>query len=273
MSRRGSDLKLSFFAFQDIITAVTGIMLLIVLMLALELNPESAEPADPVAEQPAAPLIDDDLLADVRRGRETELQAEVAALREELAALGESLDQQSAATPEDLAQREEQLRRRRQQLRGRQQQAAGELADARQDAREADDLELTAPQTRRRRRLEEQRDELREQASRDEQDQRTIYELPGGSVEFGWIVVIDGGGIRVARVGQSAPPKQLGGASSFLSWASGREDEYILLLAKPSGVDDFDTIQRRFDASDRLFGYDLVAEDETVLDPEKGAGR
>ena len=275
MSRRGSELKLSFFAFQDIITAVTGIMLLIVLMLSLELNPESEanDPDDP--NTPAVPLLDAELLADVRSGREDELQAEVAALRRELEALASLLDQQSTSTPEDLADLERQLLERQAQLRVRQREAADELAAAERDARSAA-ASLPKPppsQAAKRRELERRRAELREQASRDDQDERIIYELPGGSVRFGWIVVVDRDGFRVAPVGKAARPQEFSGPSGLISWASGREDEYILLLAKPSGVEDFDTVREKFDRSNRLFGYDLIPEDRTVLDPEKGAGR
>ena len=53
MRRRGSSLRLSFFAFQDIITAVCGIVLVIVLLLALELNPDSPSLSTPGATSDA----------------------------------------------------------------------------------------------------------------------------------------------------------------------------------------------------------------------------
>jgi hypothetical protein len=48
MARGGrlTDEKVSFFAFQDIITAVIGILVLIALILALQVNPESEDPGD-----------------------------------------------------------------------------------------------------------------------------------------------------------------------------------------------------------------------------------
>ena len=48
MSRggRSSDEKVSFFAFQDIITAVIGILVLIALILALQINPKTDDPGD-----------------------------------------------------------------------------------------------------------------------------------------------------------------------------------------------------------------------------------
>jgi len=48
MARGGrvSDEKVSFFAFQDIITAVIGILVLIALILALQVNPKSEDPGD-----------------------------------------------------------------------------------------------------------------------------------------------------------------------------------------------------------------------------------
>ena len=48
MARGGrvTDEKVSFFAFQDIITAVIGILVLIALILALQVNPKSEDPGD-----------------------------------------------------------------------------------------------------------------------------------------------------------------------------------------------------------------------------------
>ncbi len=43
---RSSDEKVSFFAFQDIITAVIGILVLIALILALQINPKTDDPGD-----------------------------------------------------------------------------------------------------------------------------------------------------------------------------------------------------------------------------------
>jgi hypothetical protein len=42
-SSRNSEEKVSFFAFQDIITAVIGILVLIALILALQVNPKTRE--------------------------------------------------------------------------------------------------------------------------------------------------------------------------------------------------------------------------------------
>ena len=50
---RDSDGKVSFFAFQDIITAVIGILVLIALILALQVNPKTEDPGDEPGEENA----------------------------------------------------------------------------------------------------------------------------------------------------------------------------------------------------------------------------
>ena len=45
-SSRNSEEKVSFFAFQDIITAVIGILVLIALILALQVNPKREKEGD-----------------------------------------------------------------------------------------------------------------------------------------------------------------------------------------------------------------------------------
>ena len=46
-SSRNSEEKVSFFAFQDIITAVIGILVLIALILALQVNPKREKEGKP----------------------------------------------------------------------------------------------------------------------------------------------------------------------------------------------------------------------------------
>ena len=93
MSRRGrSGPVISLFAFQDIITSVTAIVIVVVLFLALDLVNRKQGQA---SESPA-------VLADELVARIADVEAELIKLRQELARTDELVQQVASTSPADL---------------------------------------------------------------------------------------------------------------------------------------------------------------------------
>lgn len=269
MSRRGNSVRLSFFAFQDIITAVCGIVLVIVLLLALELNPDSPSLSTPGDRGEA-------IVVDVEQLKALEVQ--LAALRSEATAFDETIRTASKLGPAELARAKTAAQQRLEEVEARKDSLAGEVSNAAYDAdrlegvieaREGDFATLAS--------IESRNSDLEIELAEATSDERPIFVFPQGKSRDGWIVVVDRGKIRVAPIGRAAPPQEFPAAlsdlSSFYRWASGQSKDYLLVLCRPSGWEPFGEIQHRFETSGRPFGYDLISESTPILDDVKGAGR
>ncbi|SVD39581.1 uncharacterized protein METZ01_LOCUS392435, partial [marine metagenome] len=100
---RSTEARVSFFAFQDIITAVIGILVLIALILALQLNPETDDPGDKTATttDPIERNEDDD-----RNGTDFNatqvVEVNATELQEKIAMLEQMLEEQKNRHVEEL---------------------------------------------------------------------------------------------------------------------------------------------------------------------------
>lgn len=262
----------SFFAFQDIITAVSGVMIVIVLLLAVELmqRPEGeGRPSIAVRNQLVA-AIDE---AHQQRRRLTE---QVAEADRQFRALAAAPPRQLQARIDELEREIEEFKRQIERQRAQsdelteqEQQVAAERFDA-----QADEEELQ--------RIQAQIDDLEERIDRLRSSERPLYGLPRGFRGEGWLVVVDAERIEAASLARrqrpivfesSAGSLDDGPAAPFLRWADLQDSgsSYWLLLVRPDGVDVFDLLEPALRAQRLRYGFDLVAQDETILDPESGA--
>jgi hypothetical protein len=93
-SRRAGESPMSFFSFQDVITSVTGILVLVTLLLTLELVTREELTAAVVPEASAGGAPDVPVAQ-----RLADAQAELAALRQEVEALDAALGEAAASSP------------------------------------------------------------------------------------------------------------------------------------------------------------------------------
>lgn len=274
-SRRGqSGPTMTLFAFQDVIMSVSGIMIVVMLLLSLELVTKSERPGKAVGAEVA-----------------TDLQAEIAAARLARQTLAESLlaaDQliQVAAerTPQQLRREIEQaeadaeaieadladLATRQKQVEKEREAAAVEQFD--QQPLEAELAALTI-----------QERELVEQVTVEQRDDRPVFTLPQGERREGWLVVVAANEISVAPLGRPAVPVTFVGesrwiasrsaVSQFLAWLETLPGSslYLLLLVRPGGIDAFDELQPALQSRGIAHGFDVVNARQRLLHPERGA--
>jgi len=272
MRRRRAGAAISLFAFQDIITSVSGILIVMVLLLTLELveRPEGESDSQLQASE----------LRDAIAGAETELAArqqnvgttddlirEVA--RWSAAELHQRINEQQQEK-ESQTRELERLRQQKSRLAEAERVLAAERFDAQQVLEEL-------VETR------ERNAELEAQAAAEKEDKRPIFTMPRGTQSEGWLVVCEESRVTVARVGHAAPPLVFSGrggltrpsaARAFLDWAREQRttaSPYFLLLVRPSGIDTFDEIEAAFHGGGYHFGFDPVARDQVLLDPQRGA--
>jgi hypothetical protein len=271
MSRRRSTSPFSLFSFQDIITSVTGIMILVTLMLTIELlHRKETSPAAKSAE--IAERLKD--AVDRNRCEAERLDREIEELRRELARAQTDILHLAAFDPNRVAAQITNLNELTAQLEAqlgevRAEQTAAELrrrAAVEEQARRAND-----PQT-----LEELLAEVRntqEQLQRMRKSNRVIYNAAEGAAKRPWLIELSAAEMLVAPAGAAARAERFTDLAAFRDWLRQRDagGEYFVLLVKPAGIDRFartlDTLrQLRFDV-----GFDLLAENQTAVDPHLGA--
>lgn len=271
MSRkRSTQVAFSLFSFQDIITSVTGIMILITLILALEL----------VSRVQSAPAYQTEQQQDVTR--ET-----IEDLRRQLAELEQSADNSSEVDIRGLPSLDPgELHRRTEAL----QQSAASLEDQIEEARkraaekaqEADSARREAAAD-----ADAAQEEIRriEQAIADAKAKLAeikgrgrIYFKPGHPEVTTWLVEAKEASLLVAQLGVSAVPRTFTLIQEFDLWARDLDPAQndFLLIVKPGGENRADKCKQllRDPVNGRGFhvGLQVMPDDRVVIDPETGAG-
>jgi seryl-tRNA synthetase len=107
---------------------------------------------------------------------------------------------------------------------------------------------------------------------------RVIYNVAADASKAAWLVEIAGDRLLAAPVGKSSKPIVFAGSeqqrvADFLRWAAQRDrgGEYFMLLLKPSGISLFTGLRQGLKNAGFSMGFDLLAADQTAIDPEKGA--
>ena len=272
MSRKRKGAPFSLFAFQDAITSVCGVVVLITLMLALELT---RRVADDTPEQ------NDPVAAQVK-----ELRAKIAAEREDIEALesaapdaGDAVDPQTAGFSfaevqtnfENVQKRLEAAKAEEARLRNERESArATERANADEEKRLAE--------------LREELKKVREEAqsatdapSAPDNPNLFYYEFPDGVREKPWYVDISGGNIVAVPSDPDETRREFASPEEFVAWAKTRSrvNEYFVLIARPSGAAKFDAISLELEDLHFKLGIDLVAEKRELqfIPPRKKGAR
>ncbi|MEY3172178.1 MAG: hypothetical protein RLZZ436_91 [Planctomycetota bacterium] len=257
--------KFSLFSFQDIITCLMGIMLLLTLLIAMQITDQPSRSADQAAD------------------RQHQLQTIVSDLQRDIA----QLEQQTQANRQLLSSGaladKDLLTARHQQAVAAEQAAAAELQRLRSEsstaARSLDTVSTAAARQQADSEQEQQRliAELAAMKSRLQQlsdGTRVVYSQHSGTAETCWIVeVTDDRSIQAAPLGRSQKPLALGGIPETLRWIRtehGRGAEFLILL-KPAAVEAADLLPGTLREEQIPHGYDLLGQDQTALDPERGA--
>lgn len=269
--RRKTATPFSLFAFQDIITSVTGIMILITLMLVLDfLDKVEGAPASQTHQ-----IMHEirDALDDVNSEIDgmSSLESNKEAISEQLAILDvgtltsrlQSLSDVNTSLLDDLNHARSQRESVEDSLRQWQRKDV-------EDQEKLNELKLIQSQIEERKRvIEKNRERINKITSSD----RAIFTVSRVGGEKPWLVEIQADQIRVAELGISSPPQVHESDSSFLSWLSTRDprSEYLVILVSPESIDHYDTIATRLFENGFPYGVNLLRSGQSAIDPETGA--
>jgi hypothetical protein len=266
--RRTVQAAFSMFSFQDIITSVIGIMILVLLVVALELSQRSLQ--SPVVQHATTRKQTRATLEDAVRRVQQLRQALQAGELGELAGISaaeirretDELDRLIPLLESDLAA----AKSRGKQLSETRQQAENHLA-----AREADRQELDQ--------LEEELRLLMEELGR-VKAANLLFFRPGPSTgKQAWLVQISKERIWAAPLGPESKPLRFEGATAnsrqrqFLAWAAGRSpaSDYFVLMIQPGGAGVSKEIEESLRERGFGVGLDLLGAEQNAIDPQRGA--
>jgi predicted metal-dependent hydrolase len=275
MSRRSrqSAPTITLFSFQDIIMSTSGIMIMIVLILCLELI-ESQEISASPAITPAVSLED----------TISQLQREINELERKNAEINSLIQSAAQMTASELDEQIENL------------QTVNRLLNLDLEGLQAKWREIEDHQSDRKMRRDElaelqqqiiagQRDvdRMTQELEIEARENRPIFSLPRGENRDGWIVDISASLIQVAPIGRAERPVVFtsDGKSrffarspqqAFLEWSKQKgTDTYFFLFVRPDGVDAFQEVTEVFNKRDVSYGFDLADSGQVLLHPIRGA--
>lgn len=263
--RRLATTQLSLFAFQDIITCVMGVMLLLTLILCLQLTTTSVASHD----QRAAATV-----ADLRQ-REKQLQEELRQLRATAQARQALLNSGAVNDTRILRDsvREANFENSRAQEVAAKERAEQATANARLEDMRAEQLRRQQEEEEIRQ-LRQQNQRLGDAVARYEAGQRIIYNSHSSSSQRCWLVECNSErDFRAAPIGESQVPLTFTSATDAEAWmlkVCGRGDA-LMLLVKPDSADVFDPITTTLRTQGAAFGFDLLPQDRFAIDPVTGA--
>lgn len=269
MRARGNEAApVTLFSFQDIVTSVMGIMILVMLVISLELAARQLQ--SPVVQQA---IVKQDVRESLQAAREKLEQikkALAAGAWDNLAALNRGEIQRQSSELERLLpvldQSARQAEQRLEQLRRRQEQAEHTLEE-----RHSDEESLRS--------LQQELAALEEELSRLASSSAMFFRPSQTGGKLAWLVEISGDTILAAPLGPTAKPLSFAGSTGesrqrqFLAWASGRNAsrEYFVLLIKPGGARLCHEIERELRSKRFDVGLDLIGTKQTPIDPDRGA--
>jgi hypothetical protein len=264
-SRRRTKLAaFSLFSFQDIITSITGIMILVTLILALEL----------VSRTESAPTAQ-------TNQQITTTEKSIAQLKAEITTYQRELDSQSGAFADLPSLDRSYLAQLVQDSEDAARQLQSDLSSLRdRQVKRKIKLDEVEPDATRQQLSEEQqvRDLERQVAAAQKklaelQQSRRIFFQSGVHGKTMWLVEVTSQGFLAAQIGVSAPPKRYTTASALGNWISSLDSNSnaIYMTVKPSGVSNFELGRKEIQQHNFDVGYQVVGEQQQVLDPNLGA--
>jgi len=272
-SRARSRPRITLLAFQDIIMSVSGILIVLVLLLALEITDE---PPPATSAPSVSPL---QLSMTVNAARSERQQLEESLRRADLLAK-EAARQSPAQIRDQIASLESEIERlfaENIELRAKAEQLRNEELKTKDNESRTKPIhdELAA--------LEAAAANLKREIEDIRKDDRPVFTLPKGFKKDGWLAVIEKNRILIAPIGRRATPllfeDQAGllasesAADRFLAWTrkEASRESYFLLIVRPDGANDFEEITDSFRGRDVAFGYDVIGRYSPLIHPEKGA--
>jgi hypothetical protein len=251
---------MSLFSFQDIITATTGILILLALVLALSVIIQGAESE-----------IESDFADDSQIALRDNLIKEVASINQVLRELDESASKWVGLSPREL-----QSKINTEQLKA--EQLKEDIADYKaaliNQQKQFVDSKYEKKTADLQQQINQQKDEISKAVAKLKNlklADRIVYNFRSNT-KTPWLVQIADTEIVACKLGSNSKPLEFKFAFELNKFASSvnQANQYFVLFVKPSGIDNYRTINGYLRNENFDLGLELIGEDQTVIDPVKG---
>jgi hypothetical protein len=285
MSRRGRNTgtAISLFSFQDIITSVTAIMILLVLILSLELITRSKQRGVAAEERRVArelwsAVAAMEQQASAARAEMTSLQASAARVAnfsvEEVRRRERLAEQRAAGLGEEI----ELLESARRKAGSSRRKAEADLIKERASQPAASAEHVAAMNARAEameeaNRAERRRQEAAAEAAAGQSSPRTlVFNAPPGQPLSPRLLDVSGDGLAALGRGEAQPRHFSGPGGDFNRWLATLDatSEYVVVILRPSGIDSFDTVVAAVEKAGLAVGAELIGEAVAVQLGEGG---
>ncbi|MDA7926339.1 hypothetical protein N9B46_05780 [Mariniblastus sp.] len=253
---------MSLFSFQDIITATTGILILLALVLALSVIIQGAESE-----------IETDYADDKQIAQRDILANEVNRLSELLSDMNQASSTWVNSTPSELKEKIQSATIEENRFQREIRNFEKLLRDQKDNYLE---LDLAIKSTDLKNRIGQQDDANKAAAIRLSElksADRIFYNFRANSREV-WLVEISGTKIITYKPGSNSAPREFDAVWKFNKHAASLKtsEQYFVLFLKPSGMSNYNKIYSYLDENNCEIGLELIGESQTVVDPDKGTG-
>jgi cell division protein FtsB len=263
--KRKNNSGFSLFVFQDIITCVMGIMLLVTMMMCLQITAAVVSPEQTPAEETIR-----------------QMQRQAAALSAEIASLQSTVDENASLLNSGAINDPALLRDRTVTLDNDNQLAEIDvkaLWEQQTSGQETlDTLKKTAQrrseQTRQTESLKQDNETLDEKVKKLTRGDRVVYNAHTSESATCWLVeMTTTTDFQVAELGQRSQPRVFSSRSDLTSWILQRHQTgtVFMLIVKPAAADVLEQLTTDLRAQNVSFGFDLLPQDKTAIDPVSGA--
>jgi len=264
MSRRGRTTPpITLFSFQDIVTSVVGTIILVTLMLILELLHRRLSPGVEGAAASAAAL----------RHAVQDAEHEIQNLEVHLGRKGEWVQELAQSSPEQLSRDRVVVQRQMEGLATELNLLIRQHKRIRDEEAKLQALELERESDRRRlARLQATARTLHDQLDRIRREDYLVYNPPAGTGKRAWLVDVSAERFAISPLGHAgenlAFEERIVGRriAAFSNWARKRnpEEEYFVLLIRPTAVTSFDVLRTNLERMGFEIGFDVVGAKQTV---------
>jgi len=263
MGRRQNSAPMSFFSFQDIITATTGILILLALVLALSVIIQGAE-----SDVEVPPQATDQQIA-YRAG----LIFEVDSLKKQAEEVATETANLSSATPSDL---KDKIFAANLAIKRKKKTVVDNQSELRAQEQLLEDLQNDSTAEETKAKLEQIERSIKETNLKLNQlktDNRVVYNFRE-TARTPWLVQVEDSEILAARVGSKGKPESFTSALEFNQFAGSvpNSQRYFVLVVKPSGIENLNTIKAFLIRENLDVGVELIGELTEAIDSEKGLG-
>lgn len=256
--RQRNSSPISLFAFQDIITSVTGILILMAVLLTIVMITQKAASVSTAAEAANPDGLEEQILA---------VQAEIKDLEKRMDSNRQSIGRWAGYSKDQLVSEREAL------------QSSIDAMDLeiQQNQLDIDRLEAAFAQAGKspefekfraeRNKLEDQIEDNLKQLEHLKTSNRVIYNF-NRTHRQPWLAQIDSQGIVASKGGSAEPSRRFRSDREFVDFcrALPEAERYVVLIVRPTGIAVQDAVREKLKTIDVDVGVELIGETQTAVD-------